>query len=110
MVYMLIPYFVLYGLIIWIIYKRNTNIIINDLFWLIISWTAMLGIYLFSGISYFYVPGLKTWLYIVAFFCVYILGRSFGMRTKIDTSSGKKIRVNDNILLFLTVLDRKSVV
>ena len=104
MVYMLIPYFVLYGLIIWIIYKRKTNIIINDLFWLIISWTAMLGIYLFSGISYFYVPGLKTWLYIVAFFCVYILGRSFGMRTKIDTSSGKKIRVNDNILLFLTVL------
>lgn len=101
MVYMLIPFFVLYGLIIWIIYKKNTSIIINDLFWLIISWIAMFGIYLFSGISYFYVPGIKTWLCIAAFFCVYIIGRSVGMRTKINMSSGKKIRVDDNILLFV---------
>lgn len=103
MIYLLILYFILFGLIIRILYKRNNNIIINDLFWLITSWTAMLGLYLFSGISYFYVPGTKTWLYIVAFFGIYILGRSFGMRTKVNVSSGRRIRVSDNILLIITV-------
>lgn len=98
----LIPYFIVYGVTIWILYKRNNSIIINDLFWLVISWTAMLGIYLFSGIAYYYVPEPKTWIYIIAFFIVYILGRSLGLRLKSNYSSGRNIRIRDNILLLIT--------
>lgn len=100
----LVPYFTIWVVVVWSLYKKNNNIIVNDLFWLITSWVAMLGIYFFSGIAYYYIPGVKTWLYIILFFGTYILGRLVGLKTKINSLSGRKIRIKDNILLVITAV------
>ncbi|MGI6090735.1 MAG: hypothetical protein ACOYEL_05040 [Saccharofermentanales bacterium] len=104
MITLLIPFLAIYVFIIWQLYKRDRSILINDIFWLFSSWIMMFGIYLFSGINYYYKVSLNDLLYVIAFFVFYLLGRYIGLKSK--NQHGYKpysIKVSDNTLLVLTI-------
>lgn len=104
MVTLLIPFLVILALVILRLYKKDSSILINDVFWLIASWCLMLGIYLFSGINYYYKASLNDFLYITAFFALYLLGRYVGLHSK-NRKNYKpyQVRISDNALLIMTI-------
>lgn len=104
MVTLLIPFLVILALIILLLYKKDSSILINDVFWLIASWCSMLGIYLFSGINYYYKASLNDFLYIIAFFVLYLLGRYVGLHSR-NRKNYKpyQVRISDNALLIMTI-------
>lgn len=104
MISLLVPFFIIFALVVIRLYKKGRSILVNDVFWLIASWSLMLGIYLFSGINYYYKASLNDFLYIIAFFVLYLLGRYVGLHSKNRNNyKPHRVRVSDNVLLILTI-------
>ena len=83
--------------------KKNQNIIINDKFWLLVTWCTCLFLYFFSGIEYPISLDLKTFIYILLFWFLYLLGRKISQMVFINKSKSKKsdkVEIIKNVNLF----------
>ena len=62
---------------IYIIYRKKdkSELIINNVFWLFASWVFCLGLYFFSGIKYTFNLNINSFVYILLFWGVFLLGQ-----------------------------------
>lgn len=90
---MVTAFLIIFTIVIAIIaYRSNLRVFYNDVFYLIIWWVLILGIYKISGVQYgTYNITLKNFVFLFACFGIYFLGRYFGSHT-IGEIKGKKIK------------------
>ena len=69
--------------IIFLIKKTHTKILINEIFWLVVFWAFIIGVYLFSGVTWKYSMTYLSCLYIILCFGCLMLGRKYGVNTSV---------------------------
>ncbi len=80
---MILMFYVPFIIIIVLIIKlKGLQILANDLFWLILFWALITGLYFFSGVEWSYPLQFDTILYLLGAFFTYIFFRSAGKHIK----------------------------
>lgn len=100
---------------IYIIYKKKEKyeLIINNIFWIFVSWMFALGLYFFSGIKYTFNLNIYSFGYILLFWGVFILGQyisKFIFKSKINEKNEKIDFSNKINLLPLFIIALISVI
>lgn len=67
--------FLLLGILIVSKKKAKYQLLLNNVFWIWISWGGCLGLYFFSGIKYKYELNLYSFLYIIMYWLFFFLGQ-----------------------------------
>lgn len=70
-------------IVVFLMVKTNNRILCNEIFWLVISWTFIIGIYLFSGVTWKYSMTYYSVLYMILCFGCLLIGRKYGMYTSV---------------------------
>lgn len=90
-------FIIVYSLVVLLMIKVNkkNGILINDLFWLIMSWMLVIGLHFTSGIIYRYKASTNTIVYISFIFIIFVSFRYLGKRTKIKDKLYKNPQNNN---------------
>ena len=67
--------------VILVFFIRGREILFNELFWLLLWWTLVLGNALVSGIYWGYEISIQAIIYVLGAILLFIIGRFFGTRT-----------------------------
>lgn len=78
---MIVPFIIILALIVlFLIKKSKYSILYNELFWLTLYWTIIIGVYILSNINWDYPVTFITWTYIAICFLSFVIFRSIGLK------------------------------
>lgn len=66
-----------------LIIRSHYSVLYNEIFWLVASWSLIIGIYLCSGIQWSFPVSISTWFFLALCFLFFFAFRLLGLKTSI---------------------------